>query len=213
MIRNTLLSTIASFVLLTPGCDTPAEKQKEEHVEARKNVVEAGKDAKAKTAEANDDLAEAERKHTKEVGAAQLEVAQAVVAAQEKVVVADATAAKAKATDRYEHFADLTTESESTFDGRAGAAITELQTDLDAARKRASGSDNAAMGELLRNATLLVATANTHLTTLRGKTGKVLDDGQVGAKMAVQRVDVGMAINSARDANEAVYGQLAVLAM
>lgn len=77
--------------------------------------------------------------------------------------------------------------------------------------QRGAAAGDATLTEAMHEATADLATARQDLAALRSKTGAVLDDGKVGVKMAVDRVGVGMSINGAQDASEAVYGRLAVL--
>lgn len=214
MVRPRIL--VALVALATPllaACRTPTEVQVDEHVAARDDVTKAGAIAGERGEHAREALEKAEREFGEEVAKAQIGIGEAVSKADERVGTADATAAGARASDRYPRFTDLTTESEVEFDTRAQAALDRVALDLEVADHRRGAASDAALTAAMREATADLATARQDLTGLRSKTGAVLDDGRVGVKMAVDRVGVGVAINRAQRSSEATYGRLAVLEM
>lgn len=209
MVRPVLPLAIAC--LLAASCRTPTEVQVDEHVAARDDVTKAGELAGRRGEVAREKLEAAQREFGEEVAKAQIGMGEAVSAADQRVATADATAAGARASDRYARFTDLTVESEVEFDTRAQAALDRVRLDLEVAAQRGAAAGDATLTEAMHEATADLATARQDLAALRSKTGDVLDDGKVGVKMAVDRVGVGMSINDAQDASEAVYGRLAVL--
>ncbi len=205
MIRAITPITASALFALAIGCETPAEKQVNERADARKEIPAAAQDAKEKIENAREDLADAEAKFAEKVGDAQKEVAEEVEEANKEIAHADNAASKAMAEGRYERFEILKNESESAFATRADAAIARLQTDLDAATQRAKGA--AATKDLtdaVDESSKALAEARTDLVELRGKTGKMFDDGRVG---------VGVAINKAQRELTEAWEELAELKM
>ena len=205
MIRAITPITASALFALAIGCQSPAEKQVNERVEANKEIPAAAKDAQKKIADAKEDLAEAEKEYGEKVGEAQKEIADEVDEANKETAHADNAASKAMQEGRYERFEILKNESEAAFASRADAAIARLQTDLDSATQRSKGaSATKDLTEAVDESSKALAEARTDLVELRGKTGKLFDDGRVG---------VGVAINKAQRELTEAWEELAELKM
>jgi hypothetical protein len=189
---------------LALGCQTPAEKQGEARVEARKEINEATVEASKKIDEAGKDLKEAGKEFGKEVADANKEVAEEVAEANKEMAEADKDAAKALEGDRYARFEIIKNETEGEFAIRAEAALARAQTDLDAAKLKAKSVTNETLAKKIDVASTAVAEAKKDLAELRTKTGKVFDDGRLG---------VGTAINRAQRNLSDAYQEMAALRM
>lgn len=122
----------------------------------------------------------------------------------DEMAAANRDAAKKLAADRYERFDIIKNETEMAFAARADTAIARLQTDLDAAKKRTQASTTTDLGDNLADATEALDEAKEDLAELRGKTGKIFDDGRIG---------VGVAINRAQRQLSNAYEEMAALKM
>lgn len=198
-----LILSSAIFTLAI-GCQTPAEKQGKERVEARKEVnaaaIEAGKEIEEAAKERN----EAEKEFGEKVAAANEKVNDEIVEAKGEMAAADKEAAKELEGDRYARFEVIKNETEGEFATRADAALAKVQADFDAAKLRAKTVTNADLDKNLAVAGTAIAEANKDLVELRAKTGKVFDDGRLG---------VGTAINKAQRNLSDAYQQMAALKM
>lgn len=200
MTRAIIPITASALFALAIGCNNPAEKQVNERSEARKEINQAGQDAQQKVENAREDLAEAEKKFGEKVGDAQKEIADEAKEGAKEISDADQDANEKRMEAKYERFEILKNESETAFASRADAAIARLQTDLDVAtqRSQAAGATKD-MQDATKEAKEALDEARKDLTELRGKTGKLFDDGRIG---------VGLAINKAQreltDAYEAM---------
>lgn len=205
MIRAISPITASLLFTLAIGCDSPSEKQANERTEAKKEVADAGKDAKKDITEAKEDLKDAQVKYGEKVGEAQKDIADQVVEGAKEVAEADKDAAKANASDRYARFEILKDETEAAFASRADAAITTLKNDLDAARKRSTASGATKdLSDAVAEASKALDEATKDLNELRAKKGKIFGDGRVG---------VGTNINEAQRELSEAYVELAAAKM
>ncbi|HWB77987.1 MAG TPA: hypothetical protein VG755_23645 [Nannocystaceae bacterium] len=201
MIRAITPITASALFALAIGCNNPAEKQVNERSEARKEINQAGQDAQEKVANAREDLAEAEKKFGEKVGDAQKEIADEAKEGAKEIGDADQAASDKLMEAKYERFEILKNESESAFATRADATIARLQTDLDTATQRSTAAGATKdMQEAVKEAGEALAEARTDLVELRGKTGKLFDDGRLG---------VGTAINKAQRELTEAYEEMA----
>lgn len=194
----------ASILALAIGCQNAGEKQVDERKEAGKEIADATKSANKDIADAKEDLSKAQEKYGEKVADAQDKITDEVKEAGKEIADADKEAAKELNDARYERFDIIENEGEPAFATRANAALARLDADLATATGKAGKASDEKLNKALADAKNSLAEAKKDLAELRGKTGKVFDDGRIG---------VGVAINDAQRALTDAFTQIATLKM